>query len=158
MKNLQKLSFLLLLTLSGVLVFTACEDDDDDMQMEESTYEVNVAIAAPAEGATVQAGEAFNVRVEYSRQDDIIHNVQIDILDTRDTVVQTLISEHIHTENTYIFEKSDVVINDTGTYKLRAMTTDMHSGGHGEDMHGGGHNHDDSHNAKNMKVHTFTVE
>ncbi len=157
MKNLQKLSFLLLL-MSSLFVFTACDDDNDDMQMEESTYEVSVAIVAPTEGATVQAGEAFNVRVEYTRQDDIIHNVQVDILDSRDTVVQTLISEHIHTEDTYVFEKNDVIINEAATYRLRAMTTDMHSGGHGEGMHGGEHNHGGSHDAKNMKVHTFTVE
>ncbi len=119
---------------------TTSTDDGDQTVMEERAftamhgghsggdYKVTIDIVSPAENAIMAAGAAMDVEVNYTNDahGEIIHNVRIDVIDESDEVVAVIYEEHVHTDQPYNYKKADAVAPDkAGTYRLRAMTTDM---------------------------------
>lgn len=144
----------ILVFCAGLMVFSSCKKTEEIVS--EDSYEVTIHILSPAEGATVQAGNNINVQVEYHREGDFIHNVRVDLLNANDQLVETLIEEHVHQEEEYVFKKEDLIIDTTGTYKISASTTDLHA--EGEEHHDEEQERDEHGHKKNYKVHTFLVQ
>ncbi|MEL6926146.1 MAG: hypothetical protein AAFO94_19040, partial [Bacteroidota bacterium] len=80
-------------------------------------------------------------------------NVFVDILDSNDEVVQELLNQHAHEQGAYEFKIDQVKIENAGTYRLRAYSTDMHTNGEH-----GGHSGGDEPEHHNMKMVQFTVQ
>ncbi|MEO0776762.1 MAG: hypothetical protein AAFW73_25630 [Bacteroidota bacterium] len=91
-------------------------------------YKVTVDIVSPAENVVMAASAAMEVEITFTHETpgEVIHNIRVDVIDASDNVVATLFDDHVHTDQPYTFRKSDALAPDqAGTYRLRAMTTDM---------------------------------
>ena len=158
MKNWKSPNLLCLAFFSLFVVASGCDKDDGT---ENADYRVEVQIVAPENGAQIATNTPFSVEVAYTRDNDIIHNVLVEIINENGHTVKKLVEKHAHEANAFTFKEAGVTLTEAGTYKLRAMTTDMHSGeaGHGE---GGEHStaeHSEASGAEhNMVEHTFTVQ
>lgn len=131
MKNV----IIVLSILSTIFFLSACHDHDDD-----TVYEVTINIVKPSSGASVTKGVLMPIEVNFSRPDKTIHNVLIQILDSNNSVVETILDKHAHVTSTFTYNESAAYKPTTsGTFKLKATTTD------------------DNKNQPNVKEVTFTV-
>jgi len=157
MKNWKSSNLLFLALFSMLLVYTSCGDEDG---LEDADYRVEVQIVVPEDGAQIMKDVPFTVEVAYTRDNDLIHNVSVDILNANGHSVKKLVEKHAHEKNNFTFKEEGITLEAAGTYTLRAMTTDMHDGdaAHGASGEHGSAEHStalgDEHN---MVEHTFTV-
>ena len=157
MKNWKSPNLLYLAFFSLFVVASSCDKDDGD---EDADYRVAVQIVAPENGAQIATNTPFSVEVAYTIDNDIIHNVLVEIVDETGHTVKKLVEKHAHEANAFTFKEAAVILTEAGTYKLRAMTTDMHSGeaGHGESGEHSTAEHNAASGAEhNMIEHTFMV-
>ncbi len=154
MKN-WKSTPLLFMTLIAITCFTVSCSEDQVAEETATEYVVDVEIISPANNATMTAGENFNVEVDYARQENIIHNIKVEILDTDGNQVMNLVERHAHVPNEFTFSAENIAIDQPGTYTLRAATTDLHLG---DDGHEHGASDGDAHDKENMVEHTFVVQ
>ena len=151
MKNWKSLNLLfVLLTISCFM--TSCGEDRE--AVENGEYVVAVEIVSPANNATLTAGETFKVEVDYARNEDIVHNVKVEIMNEDGNVVKSLVNKHAHVANEFTFIDEAVTIDQTGTYIVRASTTDLDATGE----HSDGHDGNDSDKDLNVKEHTIRVQ
>jgi len=145
------------LLVVGLLFWTGCKKESLD------SYLVSIEIEAPA---TAKIGEPFEVTVNYARDNDIIHNVLIEILNEHGHQSMKLEERHVHESNTYSFTQADIVLDKAGTYTLRAFSSDMHDGETHSGEHGGehmeemdGHDSDATSDDKHNTVeHTIVIQ
>lgn len=148
-------SLISLFLFSVLLLSTSCDKDE-----QEDSYLVTIDIDAPN---TVNKGAPFSVEVAYTRDNDIIHNVKVEILNENGHSMTKLIEQHVHEANAYTFKKDDIIIEEVGTYTLRAFSSDLHGdmedGEHGEEHAGESeHNADGEHDEKGEEDAHNTVE
>ena len=94
-------------------------------------YPVSITIMSPTDGATVTAGDNLHVHVDYAHDNsETIHNVKVEIMDMDGNVIATLLEEHVHeTSGAYSFHSMDYIPADTGSFMVRAATSN-----HDEDV------------------------
>lgn len=87
-------------------------------------YPVSVTIMKPSEGEAVNAGEVLHVHVEFAHENnETIHHVKVEVLDTDGNVVSTLAEEHVHeASGAYSFHNMDYTPDAAGSFVLRAVT------------------------------------
>ncbi len=146
MKNWKSLPFLFLALLAITFLSTSCNEGRE--VVEAVSYNVEVDIISPTNNAQMPVGEAFSVVVDYTRNENIIHNIKVEIVDMDGNQVQNLVERHAHVANEFTFTAENVSINRAGTYFVRASTTDLLD----EDEDGG----DDEKN--NLVEHTFILQ
>lgn len=147
MKNWKSLPVLLMTLIAVACLTISC---DEDREVEENVeYVVAVEIIAPANNATMVAGEDFKVTVDYVRKENTIHNIKVEILDTDGKQVMNLVERHAHVANEFTFESDAISIGQAGTYVVRATSTDLDTAG---DNDGDGNDKD------NMVEHTIIVQ
>lgn len=111
----------LLLAFAIGMLGTAC-------QKEEVAYVVTIDIQSPSEGAVVAVDQPMNVKVVYTRADNAdIHHVNVYVVNTAGQPIATLVEEHVHTPGEYVYETT-YTPNQTGSFKLQAITTDDSEG------------------------------
>lgn len=114
---------LLLLFLSFSIVFSACNDDDEGDQPKEE-YSVLITFMSITEDAEFEAGKPFHVHINFNRDNEaVIHNVKLELIDGSDNLIDVLHEKHEHAEGEFQFH-ADLTIEDVGSYKFRASTTD----------------------------------
>ena len=114
----------LLLMMSGLVLVSCGEDEDDGHIHEEDHYDAEIMIMSPAQDAEVTVGEVAHVHVEFSRPDNkIVHNVKVEVLGSDGSVIQTLIDEHTHQEGAYSFHSNDFTPGMHGAYTLKATSS-----------------------------------
>lgn len=117
MKNLIFALFL----LASLLTIGGCHNHDD----EDATYEVAINIVQPSGDKAVVVGAFTPVEVTFSRPNEVIHNVLIQVLDANNTVVETLLDKHAHVTGSFNYnETNGFKPTKIGTFKLKAQTTD----------------------------------
>lgn len=147
MKNWKSFSTLLLALLTVIFLVTSC---GEDRAIEENvSYDVDVAIISPANNAQMSVGEAFNVEVDYARNENIIHNIKVEIVDMDGNQILNLVERHAHVANEFTFNAENIVIDEAGTYLVRASTTDLLDGDEHTDGDG---------DENNLVEHTITVQ
>ncbi|MEM1123902.1 MAG: hypothetical protein AAGJ18_25920 [Bacteroidota bacterium] len=155
MKKLKSSNLLFFARLLMAIFTMGCGEDRE--VVENTDYVVDIEIVSPANNATLNVGESFNVEVDYARAENIIHNIKVEILDANGEQVQKLVERHAHVANEFTFKMEDIQIDQAGTYTVRAATTDLHDGEHGEGEHSshesGGHD-----KMENVVEHTITVQ
>ena len=147
-----------LLTI-GLLFWTSCNKEELE------SYLVSIDIDAPA---AVKVGEPFDVTINYERDNDIIHNVLIEIVNEQGHQTMKLEERHVHEANSYSFSQANIVLDNAGTYTLRANTTDLHDGESHEEEDAGAHSHSEdmaghdadasSEKSHNTLEHTIVVQ
>lgn len=155
MKNWKSLplAIAVLMTLTCGLVSCGEEGIVEDT----AAYIVDVEIISPADNVTMSINENFTVEVDYARQENIIHNIKVEILDGEGNQVMNLVERHAHVANEFTFKAENIAIDQPGTYTLRATTTDLHLEGEG-DSHGSDGANSDEHNKENTVEHTIVVQ
>ena len=133
--------------LCSMLLFSSCKKDENEM----TEYRVDIEILSPTASTSMPTDDLFTVHVKFSRPDDLIHNVNVEILDDSNTVVQELLKQHAHQMDSFELKLDDVSISSPGTYSLKAYSTDMTANGE----HHGGESHPEEHNIKSVN---FTVQ
>lgn len=126
MKNFKFMPVLGLSLLCLTVFISSCNKDGD--RTVDTDYQVNVEIVSPSTDATIAAGDPFTVEVDYSREGQLIHNISIEIVDANGAMVEKLVERHAHVADEFTFKQEGIVINQAGNYKVRAMTTDLHTG------------------------------
>jgi len=150
MKNWKSLPFLFIALLALACLNTSC---GEDRAIEEAvSYDVDVAIVSPANNTQMAIGETFNVVVDYARNENIIHNIKVEIVDIDGNQIQNLVERHAHVANEFTFQAEGIKIDQVGTYFVRASTTDLVDG-EGDEHAGEG---DDDEN--NLVEHTIIVQ
>lgn len=124
MKNSTSFQFSTFVFLGLLLLTTSCKEDRVTEEMTDS-YEVEIQIISPNEGQTITAGQEFRVEVEYTRNGNLIHNILVEIVDTSNNRVERLVERHAHVQGEFTFKQEGIVMNEAGTYKVRAMTVDI---------------------------------
>ena len=124
MKNIKSFQFSTFVFLGLLLLTTSCKEDRVTEEMTDS-YEVEIQIISPSEGQTITAGQEFTVEVEYTRNGNLIHNILVEIVDTSNNRVERLVERHAHVQGEFTFKQEGIVMNEAGTYKVRAMTVDI---------------------------------
>ena len=155
MKNWKSLPLLFAILLGITFLATSC--GEDRAIEEETAYVVDVEIISPANNSTMAVGEDFNVEVDYTRNENIIHNIKVEIIDMDGNQVMNLVEQHAHVANEFTFKVENIIIDQAGTYILRAATTDLHTGEDG-DSHGHGSGDGDGQDADNLVEHTIIVQ
>ncbi len=146
MKNWKSLQLLLLVILTVACLNTSCKED---RKVDEAvSYEVDVDIVSPANNAQMVVDEAFNVEVDYTRAENTIHNIKVEIVDNNGNQIQKLVERHAHVANEFTFKAENIKIDQAGTYLIRASTTDLEDGA--------GEGQDDSEN--NLVEHTIIIQ
>lgn len=153
MKNWKSLPILLMTLIAVACLTISCGEDRE--AEEDVEYVVVVEIIAPANNATIVAGENFNVEVDYARKENIIHNIKVEILDAAGNQVKNLVERHAHVPNEFTFTAENITISEPGTYILRAATTDLQLEGD-SDGHDGADG--DGEDADNVVEHTIIVQ
>ena len=116
---------LILLALATGLLGWSCQGDDPHGHGD-GPYFVTIDIQSPEEGATVPVGEPLYVKVVFTRPDEqLIHNIRIDITDMNNNVVKKLFDFHVHEPGIYIYESQNYTPEQAGSFKVQAVTTDM---------------------------------
>lgn len=116
---------LFLFALATSLFFLSCEKDEHQHD-EEGPYLVTIDIQSPGPGAIVPVGQPLPVKVVFNRPDDqLIHNIVIQVADMNNQVVATIWAFHVHEPGTYIYESNNYAPQEAGSFKLQAVTTDM---------------------------------
>ena len=146
MNNLKPIYLIMFFALS----FIAC--GEDTAVLTEPAYEVNVAIISPDNGTAFAAGESFTVEVDYERNNNIIHNIKVEILDETGNSVKKLVERHAHVPNSFTYKEEDIIMNQAGTYIIRAQTTDLDLDGDGQ-----GVSNEDA-DLNNMVEHTIIIQ
>lgn len=150
LKNWKSIPILFFALIAVASLSTSC---GEDRAIDEAvSYEVDVAIISPANNAQMAAGEAFNVEVEYTRKENTIHNIKVEIVDMNGNQIQKLVERHAHVANEFTFKMEAIKIDQAGTYLVRASTTDLDSDG---EEHQGEGNDDDK---NNLVEHTITIK
>lgn len=147
MKIWKSLPLLLTTFLAVAFLTTSC--GEDRATDEATAYIVDVEIISPTDNSTMAVDENFTVEVDYTRKENTIHNIKIEIVDMAGNQVMNLVERHAHVPNEFTFKMDNISISQAGTYILRAATTDLHIEGDG-----GGEEHD----ADNMVEHTITIQ
>lgn len=124
MRNFKSLQLLTIAFLGMLLMTTSCKEDRSTEEMTDS-YEVAIQIISPDEGQTITAGQEFTVEIEYSRSGNLIHNVLVEIVDSSNNRIERLVERHAHVQGEFTFKQEGIVMNEAGTYKVRAMTVDI---------------------------------
>ena len=152
MKNWKSLP-LLFIALVAIGCLTSC---GEDRAVEEAVegYEVDVAIVSPNNNALMAVGENFNVEVDFARNENIIHNIKVEIVDMNGNQIENLVERHAHVAHEFTFTAEDIKIDQAGTYLVRASTTDFHVGDEEEKEHGEGEVNEEN----NLVEHTITVQ
>lgn len=88
-------------------------------------YPVSVTIMQPTEGAVLTVGSNLHVHVEYAHENsETIHHIKVELMDMDGNVVATLGDEHVHeTTGAYAFHNMDYVLSETGSFMVRAATS-----------------------------------
>jgi len=147
-------SFPLLFTMLLAITFLATSCGEDRAIEEETAYVVDVEIISPANNSTMAINENFTVEVDYTRKENTIHNIKVEIVDMAGNQVMNLVERHAHVANEFTFKVDNISISQAGTYTLRAATTDLHIDG---DEHGSGdENGHDTDN--NLVEHTIIIQ
>lgn len=124
-RNPMLMKNLLLFALATSLFFLSCEKDEHQHDGE-GPYLVSIDIQSPAPGAVAAVGQPLPVKVVFNRPDsELIHNVAIQVADMSNQVVATIWAFHVHEPGPYTYESDHYVPQDTGFFKLQAVTTDM---------------------------------
>jgi hypothetical protein len=144
MKNLMTSKFFLLIIGSIMLWSIACKKENTGE--EETPYTVNIAIKSPANNAEIAVGSTFTVEVEYTRDQNIIHNILVEVLKEDGSSLTKLVDRHAHVPNSFTFKDDNVNISQAGTYKIRALSTDLVDNGNTDN------------NKKNRVEHTIVVK
>lgn len=149
MKNWKSLPILFLTLFTITFLNTSCNEGRE--ADEAVSYDVTVDIISPSNNTQMAVGEVFSVIVDYARNENIIHNIKVEIVDMDGNQVQSLVERHAHVANEFTFTAENVSINRAGTYFVRASTTDLHDGDEGAHNGEGGDN-------DNLVEHTFTLQ
>lgn len=136
-----------------VIAFCIISCGEDREAEENVAYVVDIEIISPANNATMAVGEDFKVEVDYTRKENTIHNVKVEIVDSQGVTVHNLVERHAHVANEFTFQSEAVSIGQAGTYFVRASSTDLHIEG-ANDSHESG----DGHDADNMVEHVLVVQ
>ena len=117
MKNI-----VLLFTL--LFVFFACNKDE---RTPDESYIVEIDIIQPEENAAISVGDNLPIEVRFSRPNNqIIHNVLIEILDSDGAVIRTIRNKHEHVNGEVTFKQNDAfTANETGRFTLKVETTNF---------------------------------
>ena len=151
MKIWKSLPLLLVTFLAIAFLTTSCgEDRDAD---EATAYIVDVEIISPADNSTMAVAENFTVEVDYTRKENTIHNIKIEIVDMAGNQVMNLVERHAHVPNEFTFKMENITIDQAGTYILRAATTDLHIEGDG-----GGNGNGNGNDVNNVVEHTIIIQ
>jgi len=151
MKNWKSPPLLVLALITIICFAISC---GEDRAVEENVaYVVEVEIITPANNTTLTTGENFNVEVDYTRKDNTIHNIKVEILDAAGNQVIKLVEQHAHVANEFTFKAENISISEAGTYTLRAATTDLHTEGDGNEPSNG-----DGHEEANLVEHTIIIQ
>lgn len=145
MKNWKSLPVLLLTLFSITFLNISCKENRE--VVDAVSYEVDVAIISPANNAQITIGEPFIVEVDFTREENTIHNIKVEILDVDGNQIQKLVERHAHIANEFTFKMEDIKIDQAGTFLVRASTTDLQDGTGEEDDDG-----------NNLVEHTITVQ
>lgn len=104
-----------------LLSLAACHSHEE----ETGAYVVNISINKPTEGYAAIRNQALPIEVVLSRADNTtIHNVKIDITDSLGNVTENLINKHYHQKGTVNYTENAYVPRNTGSFRLRVVTTD----------------------------------
>ena len=118
MKNL----IFALVLIGSLFTLGSCHNHDDD---ETSVYQVAINIVQPSGDKAVVVGAFTPVEVNFSRPNEVIHNVLIQVLDANNAVVETLLDKHAHVTGSFTYnETNGFKPTKAGTFKLKAQTTD----------------------------------
>ena len=110
-----------LFLLGSLLTIGSCHNHDD----EDATYEVAINILQPSADKTFAVGAFMPIEVTFSRPNEVIHNVLIQVLDANNVVVETLLEKHAHVTGSFTYnETNGFKPTKAGTLKLKAQTTD----------------------------------
>ena len=150
MKKFKSLPLLLFTLLTIAIFSTSC--GEDRVVEENVEYVVDVQIVSPSNNASIAAGEAFTVEVDFARQENIIHNIKVEIMDMAGNPVRTLVERHAHVANEFTFISDPISMDQAGTYRIQASTTDLHLG---EDEN---HPEDKDEGENNLVEHIITVQ
>jgi len=157
MKNWKSLP-LLFIALIAIGCLTSC-GEDRAVEAAVEGYEVDVAIVSPNNNALMAVGENFNVEVDFARNENIIHNIKVEIVDMNGNQIENLVERHAHVANEFTFTADGIKIDQAGTYLVRASTTDFHVGDEGEEHgEGAGHGEGEVKEENNLVEHTITVQ
>jgi len=147
MKSIR--SLLTLVLLSSLIISIGCKKDGEE------NYFVTIDIITPENGTVLQKSEPFSVEVDYARAGDIIHNIKIEILNADGHSMMKLVERHVHEADNFKFTQDNIVIEQAGTYTLRALSTDMHMEGEHGEVHG---EHGEEEHEKDKEDELNTVE
>lgn len=140
----------LLLIIFFAISFSIISCGEDREAEENAAYIVDVEIITPTNNATMTVGEDFKVEVDYARKDNTIHNIKVEIVDIQGVTVYNLVERHAHVANEFTFQSEAVSIGQTGTYFVRASSTDLEVEGDNDNQGSG--------DADNMVEHVLVVQ
>ncbi|MFK7980723.1 MAG: hypothetical protein AB8G86_12130 [Saprospiraceae bacterium] len=149
MKNWKSLPVLLMTLVAVACLAISCGEDRE--VGENTAYVVDIEIITPANNTSMAVGENFNVEVDYAREENIIHNIKVEIVDAVGNQVKNLVNRHAHVPNEFTFTAENISISEPGTYTLRAATTDLHE-------EGAGNSDGDGPAADNLVEYTIIVQ
>jgi hypothetical protein len=116
---MKKTIFMLILVAT---TFMACHKHDDA----NTTYDVTIAINKPTADGVATLNQIMPVDVTFTRNGGgTIHNVLIQIIDSKGVVSTTVKSGHVHENSPYSYvEASALKPTIAGDYVLKVTTTD----------------------------------
>jgi hypothetical protein len=115
---MKKILFSLILT--SIVMLNACHNHN-----ETGDYIVAIAINKPTDNQTVTKNTALPIEVVVTRADNqTVHNVKVEILDSKGATVETLIDKHYHASGKATYTEGGYKPTATGSFKLRVTSTD----------------------------------
>jgi hypothetical protein len=106
------------ITFWGIFL-SSCHKHDD----ETTAYVVNITINKPTANQVVAKNTAMPIDITITRaNNEVIHNVKIEITDAAGTSLETLLTKHYHVSGTAIYSDTYTPKN-TGNFKLKVTST-----------------------------------
>ena len=108
-----------LIAIFSLLICTvSCHKHD-----EETAYVVNITINKPTTNQVVAKNTAMPIDVVITRDNnEVIHNVKIEITDAAGNIIETLLTKHYHVSGTATYTDSYTPKN-IGNFKLKVTST-----------------------------------